>query len=304
MNLRFLETFLWVAKLRSFSSAAEKLHTTQAAVSNRIATLERDLGVRLFERDLRTVRLTPQGQDALRRAEEIVRLATEFRDLAGDGSRLRGSIAIGTVDTIVYAWLPRLIEQMKNRYPNVSMDLAVDTSLNIARQLQEGTVDLGILMGPVIGPDIHNLEICSFDCVWFAAAGLDLPAEPLELSDLVRVPILAYSRGSQPHHAILRLLARVGIQPDEARIYNTNSIATMIRLLCDRVGVTTLPRCVVQEHLDAGRIREIEVNAAIPPLHFHAAYAERPGNPIPAAIAGMAAEIAADFRAATETGPA
>lgn len=297
MNLRFLETFLWVAKLRSFSTAAEKLHTTQAAVSNRIATLERELGIRLFERDPRTVRLTPQGHTALKRAEEIVRLASEFRESVGDGARLRGQITIGTVDTIVYAWLPLLIEQMGNRYPSVSLDLNVDTSLNIARQLLEGTVDLGILMGPVVGADIRNIEICRFECQWFAATKLSIPAEPLELVDLVRFPILAYSKGSQPHHAIQRLLEAAGIATDGARIYNTNSIATMIRLLCDGIGMTTLPPAVVREPLAAGLIRRVAVNARIPPLHFHAAYADRPGNPIPAAIAGMAAEIAADFQA-------
>lgn len=297
VNLRFLETFLWVAKLKSFSSAAEKLHTTQASVSNRIATLEKELGIRLFERDPRTVRLTPQGHNALRRAEEIVRLASEFRESVGDGAALKGLVTIGTVDTIVYAWLPRLIEQMGNRYPSVSLDLTVDTSLNIARQLQEGTVDLGILMGPVIGPDMLNREICRFDCDWFASTNLVMPAEPLELADLVRFPILAYSKGSLPHQAIQRLLAAGGIPAEEARIYNTNSIATMIRLLIDGIGVTTLPPAVVREPLQAGLIRRIAVDAAIPPLHFHAVYADRPGNPIPAAIAGMAAEVAADFQA-------
>ena len=62
MNLRFLETFLWVARLNSFSATADRLHTTQAAVSNRIAALERELGIRLFDRDLRSVRLTPEGR--------------------------------------------------------------------------------------------------------------------------------------------------------------------------------------------------------------------------------------------------
>lgn len=297
MNLRFLETFLWVAKLRSFSSAAEKLNTTQAAVSNRIATLERELGIRLFERDMRNVRLTLQGQDALHRATEIVRLASEFRDSVGDGARLRGTISLGTVDTIVYAWLPTLIEQMQARYPSVSMDLAVDTSLNIARQLQDGTVDLGILMGPVLGPDMRNLEICRFECEWFAATRLAVPAEPLELPDLIRFPVLAYSRGSQPHHDILRLLAAADIPAKEARIYNTNSIATMIRLLCDGIGVTALPPAVVREPLERGLIRRIGVNARLPPLHFHAVYPDRPGNPLPPVIASMAAEIAAEFQA-------
>ena len=62
MNLRFIEAFVWVARLRSFTAAAEKLYTTQAAISARIATLEDDFGVKLFERDKRTVALTHSGK--------------------------------------------------------------------------------------------------------------------------------------------------------------------------------------------------------------------------------------------------
>lgn len=295
MNLRFLETFLWVAKLKSFSSAAEKMRTTQAAVSSRIATLEKELGVRLFERDPRTVKLSPSGHNALKRAEEIVRLSAEFRDSIGDSASLKGTVTIGAVDTIVYTWLPTLIEQMGKRYPRVSLDLTVDTSLNVARQLQEGVVDLGILMGPVIAPDMRNLEICKFDCAWYASKSLDIPSLPIDLEDLVRFPILAYSKGSLPHQAIQRLLAASGIPVEDARIYNTNSIATMIRLLLDGIGIATLPQEVVREPLQAGLIHRLNVKATIPALHFHAVYSERPDNPIPAVIAGMAAEVALGF---------
>src|SRR6185295_594205 len=113
LNLRFLETFVWVARLRSFSLAAEKLCTTQAAVSNRISTLERDLGVRLFERDLRNVSLTPHGLRALPQAEAIVRMVGEFERAIGDTNSLRGTVMIGAIDSIFYAWLPRLIERVK-----------------------------------------------------------------------------------------------------------------------------------------------------------------------------------------------
>ena len=58
MNIRFLETFVWLAQLKHFRLTAEKLHTTQSAVSSRIATLEQDFGVRLFDRIAREVALT------------------------------------------------------------------------------------------------------------------------------------------------------------------------------------------------------------------------------------------------------
>ncbi|HEM8498452.1 TPA: LysR family transcriptional regulator, partial [Burkholderia multivorans] len=66
MNTRFLETFVWLATLKSFRLTADKLHATQGAVSSRIASLEQDLGVRLFDRGSKEVTLTRDGSKALK----------------------------------------------------------------------------------------------------------------------------------------------------------------------------------------------------------------------------------------------
>lgn len=293
MNLKFLETFVWVARLRNFSLAAEKLCTTQAAVSNRIATLERELGVRLFERDLRTVSLTAHGQRALPQAEAIMRQVAELERSIADTGQMRGTVMIGAIDSIVYAWLPRLIERVKQSYPNVAIDLNVDTSLNLARQIQEGQIDLGLIMGPVVAPHIRNIELCVFDCLWIGSSRLPLPQGRLAIADLSDYPIFAYSKGSQPHHSVLRAIEVAGLDPDTVRVFNSNSLATITRLVRDGVGVAVLPQVVVQEFLDNGEMRVLDVDAQLPALHFHAVYNDDPGNTLPALIADMAAEIAA-----------
>ncbi len=303
LNLKFLETFVWVARLRNFSLAAEKLCTTQAAVSNRIATLERELGVRLFERDLRTVSLTPHGQRALPQAEAIMRQVAELERSVADAGQMRGTVRIGAIDSIVYAWLPRLIERVKVSYPNVAIDLNVDTSLNLARQIQDGQVDLGLIMGPVVAPHIRNIELCVFDCLWIAAPGLALKPGRLAIADLVDYPIFAYSKGSQPHHSVLRAIEVADVDAEAVRVFNSNSLATITRLIRDGVGVAVLPQVVVQEFLDNGDLQVLEVDAKLPALHFHAVYNDNPGNALPALIAGMAAEIAASTAPAPSLRP-
>ena len=74
MNIRFLETFYWVAKLGSFHAAASKMHLTQAAISGRMASLEKDLGQKVFERQGRQMRLNSAGQTLLHHAEQILRI--------------------------------------------------------------------------------------------------------------------------------------------------------------------------------------------------------------------------------------
>lgn len=294
MNVRFLESFIWVARLRSFSSAADKLCTTQAAISNRIATLEKDLGVRLFERDLRSVSLTQAGERALAQAEAIVRLTTELRLGVGDPHRLRGRVVIGTIDTIVYAWLPRLVEAVKQAYPDVDPDLTVDNSLTVARMLLDGQVDLALITGPLLAPNCRNIELCSYACVWVAAPRLGLHGRNLSLEDVAESgPIFAFSRGSQPHQRMLQVIDEAGIDPQLVRILNSNSLATITRLVRDGMGVAVLPSVVVEEMCQRGELVVINVKAHLPPLTLHAIYRDDPGSPLPGLIAHMAAAIAA-----------
>jgi DNA-binding transcriptional LysR family regulator len=293
LNLKFLETFVWVARLRNFSVAADKLCTTQAAVSNRIATLERELGVRLFERDLRTVSLTSHGQRALPQAEAIVRMVGELERLIADTGQMRGTVMIGAIDSIVYAWLPRLIERVKVAYPNVTIDLNVDTSLNLARLIQDGQIDLGLIMGPVVAPHIRNIELCVFDCLWIGSPRLALKPGRLAIADFADYPIFAYSKGSQPHQSVLRAIELAGLDAGAVRVFNSNSLATITRLVRDGVGVAVLPQVVVQEFLDNGELHVLDVDAKLPPLHLHAVFADNPGNALPALIADMAVGIAA-----------
>ncbi|KTQ95584.1 hypothetical protein NS226_10535 [Aureimonas ureilytica] len=293
MNTKFLETLIWVSRLRSFSNAAEKLCTTQAAISNRIATLERDLGVQLFERDLRSVSLTPAGERALSYAEAIVRLTAELKLGLLDRHTVRGRVSVGTIDSIVYAWLPAFLETVKSTYPDVNVDLTVDTSLNISRMMLNGEVDLALIAGPVLSQGYRNLDLCSYDCVWVAAPRLQIHTRQMALVDLIAHPIFAFSRGSQPHQRVLHMIEEVGLDPQLARILTSNSLATITRMVREGMGVALLPDVVVQEMIENEELVTLDVHGPVPRLHFHAVYREDPGNLLPTLLAQMAVDSAA-----------
>jgi DNA-binding transcriptional LysR family regulator len=289
MNIRFLETFLWVARLNSFSGAADHLNTTQASVSNRIAALERELGAQLFTRDVRSVNLTSAGRRALQQAEKIVNLTMEFRELVSSREALRGTVRIGAADTVVYSWLPSLIREMNERYPSVSLDLTIDTSLKIAQRIQSGEVDLGIIMGPLLGSDIFNIEICTFESCWIASRDLPLPDGELSVEDIAHYPLLTFSAGSQPHRALVALLAASGV--GDFRIYNSNSLSIMTRLVASSVGVGALPTVLVQDILKSGEARILDIKPAVPSLTFHIVYQDRGDSTLARAITDLAVEI-------------
>ena len=130
MNIRFLEAFVWVARLGSFRNAADKLNITQAAISNRIASLEQDFDTRLFDRDAREVHLTFTGRRLLGHAERMLELSREMHSVTRLKSSIVGIVRIGVIETIVHTWLINFLQRMQEIYPGIEIrtHLGIDPS--------------------------------------------------------------------------------------------------------------------------------------------------------------------------------
>jgi DNA-binding transcriptional LysR family regulator len=293
MNLRFIETFLWVARLGSFSAAAERLGATQASVSHRIATLEDELGVTLFDRDPRAVTPTPIGRQAVPRAEEIMRAVDAFRLAIAEPGRLEGTISIGTNDVIAHTLLPRIIGRVRERFPGLTLDLQIETSATIARGLLERRIDVAIAMGPIEASRVVNLDFGCFHSVWVASPALGLSGRGrLGLADLLPCSPMTFSRESPPHLALVRQLAEAGLPASS--ISNVNSLVTMMALTVEGFGVSALPRLVVGQQLATGALEVLDVAPAFPALVHHLCYLEQNDSPIVRAVASIAFETASE----------
>lgn len=293
MNIRFLETFVWLAKLENFRLTAEKLHTTQAAVSSRIASLEEAFDVRLFDRNTRSATLTPAGRRMLAYAERIVRLDGEMRrdiDAASDA----GLIRIGVIESIVHSWFPALMAQLRERYPRLDVEITSDTTLHLIRLLSTDGVDLILQTDPVPGPDFTNLPLCEFPVRWAASPRLGLGGQPLDVARLAEFPIISFSRHSGPHATIERLFAAV---ERPASINCITSVAAMIRLVADGFGVAALPPAIIGRELHEGALELLDVEPEFPALPLVASYRSQ-GLPVAARIAELASEVARAMAAA------
>jgi DNA-binding transcriptional LysR family regulator len=142
IDFKGLETFVWVATLGSFRGAAQKLHTTQPAISQRIAQLEGDLGIRLLHRDSRAVTPTPRGRALLAYAEKLLGLRAEMLSIIGDVSTVRGVLRLGVAETIVHTWLTRFIKRLNDTYPYLALEIEVDVSRNLHDRLLAQEIDL------------------------------------------------------------------------------------------------------------------------------------------------------------------
>ena len=295
IELRTLETFYWVARLGGFRRAAEKLNTTQPAVSARIAQLEQAFNTRLIDRDKRHSALTPKGLELFAYAERMLALRTEMVMAVTEAGSLRGTVRLGVAETLVHTWLARLVKRLHERYPAITLEISVDVSANLRDALLAGELDVTLLLGPVGAPKITNLPLCRYPMAWIASPDLAVAAGRLTLVDLAAWPIITYARTTRPYREVTELFARVEIP--RPRFFANSSLASIVRMTLDGIGISAIPPAVIAEELSAGRLRVLDVDTALPPLAFTASYVDQPDNALAAIVANLAESIAAELGA-------
>lgn len=289
IDFRTIETFIWVATLRSFRGAAEKLHTTQPAVSMRIKQLEVMLGVRLLERDRRRVAPTQKGQEFLGYAQRLIRLRAEMIEAVGDHSVMRGLVRLGVSETIVHTWLPTLIERVNAAYPNLELEIEVDISPHLRDRLVAKDLDLALLLGPIGNPNVHSHPLCSFPLAFVVGERIRLPRKAVSLDAIARWPIVTFSRNTQPHAAVRELFDRAGLH---VTIHASASLATVVRMALDGIGVAIIPPAILRSVAAVGKLRRLHTTAQLPALNFVVGWPASPGNLAAQRVAEIATEVA------------
>jgi DNA-binding transcriptional LysR family regulator len=252
LDFKSLETFLWVANLRSFRGAAEKLNTTQPAVSMRIAQLEDLLGVRLLERDRRVVAPTPKGQELIGYAERMMRLRAEMLEAVGDRSAMRGIVRLGCSETIVHTWLPTLIERVNAAYPNLELEIEVDITPNLRERLAARDLDIALLLGPIGDPHIHSRPLCAFPLAFMAGKQVKLPKEAVGLEQ----------------------------------------IATVVRMALDGIGIAVIPPAILDNVAGVSKLRTVNTAVKLPSLNFVVAWLSSPDSIAAQKVADIAQVVA------------
>lgn len=288
VDFKNLETFLEVARLASFRAAAMRLNATQPAISQRVAQLESQLGVRLFVRESRRVTPTPKGRELMLYAEKLLALRAEMVAAVGDPTTLVGVLRIGVAETIVHTWLPRLIERVSRDYPRLTIEIEVDISPNMRERLVAREIDLAFLMDTFAGEPLVSRGLCRHALAFVASPRLVGNNTTMALEDLARHPIMTFSRRTKPYEAVYETFNRPDLP--RVRLHASASIATLVRMAEQGLGIAAIPPAIVRDHLADGRLVMIDTRVRFPDLVFRAAWL--PG--VDVRSREVIAEIAAD----------
>lgn len=257
LTFRQLETFATVARLGSFSRAAESLHLTQPAVSIQIRQIIDVVGLPLFEQSGRDIRLTAAGQELLQTARELDDSWNRFESAVDALKGLRkGRLRVALVTTAKY-FLPRMLGAFCQRYPDIDIELEVANRARIVERLRANEDDLYIMSFPPEELEVVATPFLDNPLVVVAPASLPLPAGPLSLADLARYPFLMRETGSGTRKAVDRHLARSGHSLNVKLSLGSNE--AIRDLVASGMGLAILSQHVLGEKPEQDGLRIIDV---------------------------------------------
>lgn len=291
IDLRNIETFFWAAALGSLRAAAEKLGTTQPAVSQRIAALELALGVKLFDRAARGVRLTAKGQELLAHAEQLIQARNGMIEAARDSTAMTGRLNLGVAETIVQTWLPQLIAEIHNAYPDLTLEIEVDTSEMLQSHLMSRRIDLAFLMGPVLEPRVANRPLCTYPLAWIARPGLYSTQESVSVETISALPVITYGSNSTPYRQVRDILQRYRFP--SPRMYGSASLSMIVKMALDGIGTAVITPVFLGAEIERGELEILNVDVEpLNDLHFTASWIDGPDSHAARVITHMAQQTA------------
>lgn len=251
MELRQLQYTLQIAEEKNFSRAADKLHIAQPSLSQQLSKLERELGVKLFQRNTSTVELTYAGASFIAHAQKIMDAVAQLRQEMDDISQLRaGRVVVGSMPITGSHLLPYVLPAFKESYPDIQVTLLEDTSLNLEKLTAGGGTDLSLLSLPLQEPTLSYVPI--------GEEIIDLAVPPnhplteipgvqergVELAQLQAEPFIVLKKGQGFRKLTVELCRSAGFEPNV--VFESNNIETVQSLVAAGMGITLVPRFIAR----------------------------------------------------------
>lgn len=263
---RRLQVFHTVARLLSFTKAAESLHMTQPAVTFQVRQLEEYFNTRLFDRTHNRISLTEAGQRVYGYADRIFALYAEMensvRDLTGEVS---GVLLLGASTTIAEYMLPALLGDFKAKYPEVSIRLQVANTDGIVSMVENNVIDLGVVEAPVTNKNLV-VETCRMDrMVLIVPPHHELAAKKsVPITELTNYPYICREEGSGTREVMLESMNTAGANPADLNIVMELGSPEAVKGAVEAgMGISILSRATIDKEIKLGSLVAVELEDPI-----------------------------------------
>jgi DNA-binding transcriptional LysR family regulator len=261
INLAHLQTFVQVAKHGSFSAAAQRLGITQPAVSLQIRQLEKRLGAALVERVGRRARPTAAGGELLAHAERVDAVVAEAIDaVTRRATGAMGRVRLGTGATACIFLLPRILKDLRHRFPQLEITVSTGNTSDIVKAIEENVLDVGLVTLPASGRAFDIMPVLDDEFVAIAPRELKLPAR-VTAAGLAAKPVLLFEPGGNTRKITDAWFAAGGVTLKP--VMSLGSVEAIKQLVAVGLGCAILPAMAVRDARSAGLV----VRPLSPRLH-------------------------------------
>ncbi len=295
MNIRFLESFVWVARLNSFRAAAEKLNVSQATISSRIATLEEELQCRLFDRDRNDVVLSARGAGLMPKALNVLQAEQELKNSLTEPQDTIGRIRIGIIESVVHTWMGRFLNEVTQTFPKLEIELTVESTPNLQAHLQRGSLDVILQTETVLDESVLNATLSPLGLGWVCRKDHALYGRPVTLKDISDHQIVTFTRGSRPHLSVLTLFENENLT--NRQIHCVTSLAAITQFVRAGLGIATVPTRYLDDGFLDSEFGLLEADQVPPPLKLVASWHREASTGAIGDLVEIAEQVSRDYAA-------
>ncbi|WP_321957109.1 LysR family transcriptional regulator [Paraburkholderia bannensis] len=246
MELRHLRYFVAVAEERSFTRAAQRLHIAQPPLSRQIQQLEEILGVQLFERNSRPLKLTDTGRFFYQHASQLLAQTAELESMTRRVGKIERNLSVGFVGSTLYGMLPKIIRRYRQKHAEVELSLNEMSTMDQIKALKEGRIDVGFGRIRLDDPSIRRVVLREERMIVALPIGHPLGDSKtvLSLHDLLNETLIIFPKSPRPSYADQVLAAFHDRALKPARVLETRELQVALGLVAAGEGISIVPKSV------------------------------------------------------------
>jgi len=254
MEFRQLKTFITVVEMLSFTKAANELGYAQSSITNQIQSLEEEFGTTFFERLGKQIKLTKDGEHLYTYAEKILKLSAEAKDVITSSLIPKGSLTIGTAESLCTHRLPEVFKIFRARYPKVETNINLDACIDYRTHLRKNTIDVVFFLDV----PINETDLVTHILFEEPMAVIVAPNHPLSKKtqvmpqDINGQALILTDLGCSYRRIFESILAQAGAKPSSILAFSSNEVIK--KFVGDDWGIGFLPQITVNQELKTGQL--------------------------------------------------
>jgi DNA-binding transcriptional LysR family regulator len=268
IELRHLRYFVAVAEERNFTRAAERLHIAQPPLSRQIQQLEEVLGVQLFERNTRPLRLTDTGRFFYTHALQLLAQTSELEAMTRRVAKIERKMSVGFVGSTLYGMLPRIIRRFRTEHPDIEMSLHEMSTMDQIKALKDGRIDVGFGRIRHDDPAVRRVVLREERMIVALPLGHHLATghATLSLHDLVEESLIIFPKAPRPSFADQVLAAFHDRALKPRKLHEVRELQIALGLVAMGEGISVVPSSVYGLKRDDVSYIELDDPSLVSPI--------------------------------------